>query len=92
MPNRTVQVSFMIDRRSLRKLDNFAEAVGSSRSGLIRELVENFAEKSSELVAVLTEAKKGAELESVHAWAETVVERAEYDAQLSMPTGKGRGR
>lgn len=90
MPDRTIQISFVMSKRSLRKLDAFAEAVGSSRSGLIRELVENFAEKSAELVGVLVDAKKGAEAETVHAWATEIIERAEEEAQLSLPTGKTR--
>ena len=41
------------------------------------------------MVGVLSQARKGAEAESVHAWAMEVVERAEEEAQLSMPTVKG---
>lgn len=81
-----VQFSLRMDRKLAEKLDAFAAVVGVSRAALIRDLAENFAQRSDELVAVLSEAKKGAESEAVHAWASEVIERAEYDAQLTMPT------
>lgn len=81
-----VNISIRLSRKTLVKLDALAEVVGSNRSALIRELVENFAQRSDELVGVLTEAKKGAESDAVHAWASEVIERAEEEAQLTMPT------
>ena len=81
--------SIRLNRKTVAKLEALAAVVGTTRSSLIRELVENFAGRVDELVGVLSQARKGAEAESVHAWAMEVVERAEEEAQLSMPTGKG---
>jgi hypothetical protein len=80
-------ISIRISRKTLLKLRELADAAGTSRSALIRELCDDFAAKGDELLQILRETKRSAQAETAHAWVTAACERAEWEAQMAMPTG-----
>lgn len=77
-----VRVTVRFDRATLDKLDRFAEAMHTTRSGVVRMLVEHFARVSGELVQMVQETSRGSEREALSEWIAEQVEDLERKREL----------
>lgn len=90
---RREQVTVRVNIESLAKLDRVAALTGSTRSGLIRMVVEDFADKTDELVELLASARAGHEVR-LREWVDGLIGGLSSEAdQLVLPVpGRERER
>jgi hypothetical protein len=84
------EITLRLKLGQIRALDEFASAFGTTRSGVIRKLVEDFTKTSGDLVKLLQSSKKGEEAEVMSAWVYQMLSDLEEQAQLTLPA-QGRG-